>query len=120
MRFGDILKYFLFIADILFMNKFLMIPIAMSFLACAPKEAVVPTPLQSKIGRFQMFQLGTFRRDQHLLDTETGRVWTNICAVGAKGSDCAYNYWVEEDFLDLNATPDKIASQISAAKKLGH
>lgn len=32
-------------------------------------------------GRFQLIQLGEYRRDQFLIDTETGRIWNSICVV---------------------------------------
>lgn len=35
-------------------------------------------------GRYQLIQLSEFRRDQYLLDTDTGRVWVMVCAKSTK------------------------------------
>ena len=46
-------------------------------------EAAPPT----KHG-FQLVQLGDFRRDQFLLDTDSGRIWESVCAGNVKDGDC--------------------------------
>ena len=46
-------------------------------------EAAPPT----KHG-FQLVQLGEFRRDQFLLDTDSGRVWESVCSGNIKDGDC--------------------------------
>ncbi len=37
---------------------------------------------------FQLIQLGTMRRDQFLLDRNSGRVWHLVCAGKVEGADC--------------------------------
>ena len=37
---------------------------------------------------FQLTQLGTFRRDQFLVDKNTGRIWQTICVGKVNGPDC--------------------------------
>lgn len=40
---------------------------------------------KSEIGRYHFSQLSTMRRDQFMLDTETGRIWMRVCASPGKG-----------------------------------
>lgn len=67
-------------------------------------------------GRYQLVQLGQMRRDQYLLDTATGRLWTVVCGAGAHGVDCEYAYWSEADVLGLNVTLEQATAHEEAIK----
>lgn len=73
--------------------------------ACHNKPEIVEKPPEPKVGRFQLQQISTFRRDQFLLDTATGRMWTNVCVKpGKQAGDCAQSYWAEESVENISAT----------------
>lgn len=38
-------------------------------------------------GRFQLIQLSEFRRDQFLVDTQTGKLWQKVCVI-VDGEKC--------------------------------
>lgn len=65
-------------------------------------------------GRFQLIQLSDFRRDQFLLDTQTGRTWVNVCSV-SKGETCIYGVWAEQDVVGLNIS---VGSYLEKSDKL--
>lgn len=49
---------------------------------------------------FQLVQLGTFRRDQYLLNTKTGELRKQVCIYAKQStpdSDCDYTAWVKVD-----------------------
>lgn len=48
-------------------------------------------------GRFQLIQLNEMRRDQFLLDTQTGDIWRGVCADVKEGGECIGHYWQRED-----------------------
>lgn len=45
-------------------------------------------PMSTTGGRFQLVQLSDMRRDQFLIDTESGRIWESVCSGKATGADC--------------------------------
>jgi len=51
-------------------------------------------------GRYQFVQVSEFRRDQYLIDTETGRVWQMVCAEANK-SECTQSI-LQEIFVQNN------------------
>lgn len=57
-----------------------------------------------QVGRFELKQISTFRRDQFLLDNATGRIWSPRCTKLAKnGVDCdGGSIWQEESVEGLN------------------
>lgn len=58
-----------------------------------------------KHARFELIQLGTMRRDQFLLDKETGQIWVNTCLVGAHtGPDCDYSAWLKQEVEEISMT----------------
>jgi hypothetical protein len=69
-------------------------------------------------GRFQLVQLGSMRRDQFLIDTQTGRIWNKTCAISSDGSaaDCDLGYWSEEWVAGLNITQEAVFDVIEKAK----
>ena len=62
-------------------------------------------------GRFRVVQISEFRRDQFLIDTETGRLWARVCTNGDPNAE-GYCYWKPEDVLGINATPKAIGNNI--------
>ena len=42
--------------------------------------------LASSTGRFVFGQISEFRRDQYMLDTQTGRLWQTACSKSEKGA----------------------------------
>ena len=61
-------------------------------------------------GRFQLLQLGTARRDQYLLDSQTGRLWARVCmkSTSLEAGDCAYQAWMVEDVEGITASMAEI------------
>lgn len=59
-------------------------------LIAAIRFAIPPT------GSFQLLQLGEYRRDQYLLDTQTGKVWVSVCWGTVSGADCSGSLVWEE------------------------
>jgi hypothetical protein len=61
--------------------------------------------------KFELVQLGSMRRDQFLLDKETGQLWRITCIAGAgQGGDCKYSAWMKEDVEGINTTSENINS----------
>lgn len=58
-------------------------------------------------GRFQLIQLGDMRRDQYLLDTQTGKLWTPVCQNGS-GADCDYKAFMEVDVEQISISKKEI------------
>jgi hypothetical protein len=67
-------------------------------------------------GRFQLIQLSDMRRDQYLLDTQTGKLWTNVCYL-KEGDDCEISAWSPEDIIDINANRKDLKALVDAVKK---
>jgi len=61
-------------------------------------------------GRFQLVQLSNFRRDQFMIDTQTGKVWSNGC-LATDGDNCQYGAFTAMDVegitLPLKAMMEK-------------
>lgn len=77
------------------------------------KEAAPGQP-----GRYQLIQLGTFRSDQYLLDTQTGKVWRHICAIdGKQQGECDFLYWQSQTVENLTSTTKDILEFINVMKK---
>lgn len=66
-------------------------------------------------GRFQLIQLSSARRDQYLLDTQTGRMWSPTC-FNSQGEQCVVMAWVEEKVAGLNTSLDKINAEALKGK----
>lgn len=85
--------------------KLLTIAIPIIFLLACTKAASpsLPPPPAPPSLRFEIVQLGTFRRDQFLLDKETGQIWGKVCLVPGKGgADCEYLAWMKDDIESIN------------------
>ena len=88
---------------------------AFSALACAA-DAVKVTPPQQKVlvsssGRFVFGQISEYRRDQFMLDTQTGRLWQIVTrkAKNPDGSDAPGDGYAILDsvpYADINGKLD--------------
>jgi hypothetical protein len=65
---------------------------------------------QTTGGRFQLVQLGDMRRDQFLLDTQTGKMWARVCLKidSETPAGCAYSAWRIEDVQGITASMEDI------------
>jgi hypothetical protein len=61
-------------------------------------------------GRFQLLQLGTMRRDQYLLDSQTGKLWARVCMKWGtqEAAECSYSAWLLEEVEGVTATLTEI------------
>lgn len=79
---------------------------AVSFASRSPELAPPPTlsntPLVASVPGpgFKLLQLGTFRRDQFLVDQATGRMWQEVCMGKAVGPDCNGTLVWQEVYVD--------------------
>ena len=67
-------------------------------------------------GRFQVIQLSDFRRDQYLLDTQTGKMWSKNCLVSS-GEDCAYSAWRPEAIEGITHSIKQLAQEQESFEK---
>lgn len=65
--------------------KTLFAILALSFCLSAHAE----THAGSLGGRFQVVQLSEYRRDQFMIDTQTGMIWHHVCE-GNESDNCAW------------------------------
>jgi hypothetical protein len=85
------------------------IAISAAVLTTLPAFADAPhstSTLSAPGGRFAFGQISDFRRDQYLLDTQTGRLWQIVC-VEKQGDDCAQHVLEEIPFLGGGGPSDK-------------
>lgn len=72
-------------------------------------------------GRYQLIQLSSMRRDQYLLDTQTGKLRSMTCAVpdpsGEPGS-CKYTVWTIEDVEGITVSSEEIEKRVERVQKL--
>lgn len=83
----------------------------------APPQATGSYPRGSIGGRFQIVQISDNRRDQFLIDTETGRMWTKVCSDN-RAVDCNVWMWREEIIQDRMLS-DSEASNLTHKKQTG-
>lgn len=70
-------------------------------------------------GRFQLIQLSDFRRDQYLVDTQTGKMWQKSCFISSSdSSECAYGPWMTVDVEDITMDFGAIDKKAKALKKM--
>ena len=85
----------------------------------SPKKApVVPSQLSVKHD-FQLVQMGDFRRDQFLVDKETGRIWQRVCSGEVAGADCKGLLMWDEMYVDGVTPGDSSATRIYLQQALG-
>lgn len=67
-------------------------------------------------GRFQLIQLSDARRDQYLLDTQTGKMWNPSCFVGGP-TDCVYSAWTPVDVQGISASLSEMRQRVKEAEE---
>ena len=87
------------------MKKILALALALTFSATALADGIAMSS-----GRFQLVQLSAMRRDQYLIDTQTGRIWNNVCAE-LKGEECVQNVWQEMHVSKLAVPKSKTTTK---------
>lgn len=77
------------------------------------------TPKASIGGRFQVLQLNDMRRDQVLIDTDTGKVWHRTCLVANKtdASECQYSAWTLDAIEGITRTQKEIYKDVELIEK---
>lgn len=64
-------------------------------------------------GRFQLIQLSSMRRDQYLIDTQTGQVWSSTCLIPDGPSPaCGYTAWMKEDIEGITLSNQQIMKKL--------
>lgn len=66
-------------------------------------------------GRFQLIQLSDFRRDQYMIDTQTGKIWVRSCLKfdNANPQNCISEAWTISKIEGINATAKEILQMAS-------
>lgn len=81
---------------------------------------VLTTPVHAQEktsgGRFQLIQLSNMRRDQYMLDTQTGKIWSKVCLVTHAGN-CEKDAWLAESVEGQNTTMQKLLTESAAMRK---
>lgn len=62
---------------------------------------------KSENGRFQIVQISDMRRDQYLIDSQTGTLWTSVC-VSRQGEECVYSAFTKVDVEGINVSYKEI------------
>lgn len=87
-------------------------------LSLSPSAARSAEPAKGIVssGRFQLIELTQYRRE-YMIDTQTGRVWRNLCQTepAANGS-CPYYAWTLEDVEGVNVSAAQIKAAVAATK----
>lgn len=91
-------------------NQIMLILLSMVLTACSsPTQSPAPIVETSEVGRFQLVALGTMRRDHHLLDTKTGKIWSRQCWVGDPSPEkCKMTAWTAETVENVTHTVHEI------------
>jgi hypothetical protein len=58
-------------------------------------------------GRFQVVQLSQMRKDQILIDTQTGKMWKYTC-FKTSADGCSVEAWAPEMIIDINTSYEKV------------
>lgn len=75
-----------------------------------------PQNIKTSGGRFQLIQLGTFRRDQFLLDTQTGKIWGRVC-VKTVGDECAQTVWSLDAVEGITMSSETLMKKLKEAER---
>lgn len=89
---------------------FFVLLISLSFSSYESYAAAVHAGTKS--GRFQIIQLSEMRRDQYLIDTETGQIWSHVCAHKDASGECDFLYWSKDTVEGVNVSPLVIAETL--------
>lgn len=81
---------------------------------------ITPAFAQEKTngGRYQLIQLSNMRRDQYMLDTHTGKIWSKVCLVGAgSNGECDKTAWLADSVENVTAPRAKIYQEAESLEK---
>jgi hypothetical protein len=98
------------------MKTALVILILTSTIASAESK----TASASSGGRYQVLQLSDMRRDQILIDTQTGKTWHWACLVDSRSSnsaDCGYGAWTLDDAEGITIQKNQIIDKANKLEK---
>lgn len=73
--------------------------------------------LASPVGRYVFGQIGTFRSDQYLLDTQTGRLWKVSCIKSDGGVGCETIGLLPAVFVDTNGSTVGTSPQTATVRQ---
>lgn len=71
---------------------------------------------KSEGGRFQILQISDMRRDQYMIDTQTGNLWSSTC-ISKENNECAYGAFMKVDVEDINIKKSAILKKASDIDK---
>ena len=95
------------------MRLYLALSILILTSGCLSNQSPIG-PIESP-DRFQILQLGSFRRDAYMIDKKTGQLWQRTCFVGGKtDSDCEYSVWLKTDVEDVNKSRSQMIDEAIA------
>lgn len=86
-----------------------------AFLSLLPSFA--SAQVSSSGGRFQVLQLSTMRRDQVMIDSQTGKIWNRTCMV-MEGENCIFSAWVLDNIEGVTTTKAEIDKTTVRLEKL--
>lgn len=76
-----------------------------------------PQPSKTTGGRFQLIQLSSARRDQFMIDTQTGKIWSKVClSGGTPDGGCDLDAWALDNVEGINISRDELAKMQKASK----
>lgn len=97
-----------------------MLPLIIVSFGCSKKEESITTAQPSTPpNRFELVQLGSMRRDQYLLDKQTGQIWTVTCMSSSSksGPECDYTAWMKADVEGITIDREAIYSWTKAIEE---
>lgn len=68
-------------------------------------------------GRYQVLQLSNMRRDQVMIDTQTGKIWHSTCLVSS-GDECAYEAWLMDEVEGVTKSRAELYKAADKREKL--
>lgn len=79
-------------------NLTFLLVMALGAMPATPTQAAESQVLNSSQGRYAFGQVSDYRKDQYMLDTQTGRLWRMTCVATAadknskdKQGDCSFS-----------------------------
>lgn len=86
------------------MKNLLIAALAAAVIPCFAQTSTSPpgSVMSSQGGRFVLGQLSSFRRDQFMLDTQSGRAWTLVCTKTPENDPMGCALWALQPVLYLD------------------
>lgn len=86
------------------MSKLMTKVLVVAALISSPCMAKGPLTVQAS-GRFQLVQISEFRKDQYLVDTQTGQIWSHVCP---KNDDACV--WFKDSVDGVNTSHEEVTA----------